>query len=59
MFEQLDSSVMDLSYSGSSVHEISVLGLRFARFKAQFIPKKFNKVADSLAHLGKFIGPKI
>ena len=32
-FEQFKSSSIDLSYNGSLVHEISVMRLRFVRFK--------------------------
>ena len=32
-FEQFESSSVDLSYNGSLVHEISVMGLSFVRFK--------------------------
>ena len=57
--ESIESSNQVLSYSGSLVHEISRLGLRFSRFKAQYAPRSCNKIVDSLAHLAKFVGTKV
>ena len=57
--ESIESSIQIFSYSGSLIHEISRLGLRLSRFKAQYVPKNFNRIADSLAHLAKFVGSKV
>ena len=56
MFEHLENISEDLSCNGSLAHEISGLGLRFRRFKAQHVPRICNRVVDSLAHLVKFVG---
>ena len=49
VFEQLKSSEMNLSYNGSLVHEISIMGLRFARFKTQFVHRNCKS--------SRFFGP--
>ena len=57
--EQIETSTLDLSYNESLVHEISVLRLRFARFKVQYVSRNCTKIADSLTHLAKFVGSKV
>ena len=57
--ECIESSTQIYTYSGSLIHEISRLGLRFSRFKAQYIPRNCNRIANSLAHLAKFVGSKV
>ena len=57
--ESIESSTQIYTYSGSLIHEISRLGLRFSRFKTQYVPKNYNRIADSLAHLAKFVGSKV
>ena len=51
--ESIESSNQVLFYSGSLVHEISKLGPRFSRLKAQYVPRNCNKITDSFAHLAK------
>ena len=36
-FENIESSLWDLSYNGTLVHDICFMGLRFDRFKAQYM----------------------
>ena len=58
-FELIESNAVGLPDNRSLVHDISVLGLSFVRFKAQYVPRCCNKIVNSLAHLAKLVGSRI
>ena len=55
----IENSVQDLSYNGSLVHEISILGLNFIRFKIEYVSRCRNTKADTLVHLAKLVGTRL
>ena len=48
-----NSSLWDLSYNWTLVHDICYTGLRFDRFKAQCVFRIGNRVANALSHYAK------
>ena len=57
-FESIETSSWNLSYNGTLVHDICSMGLRFDRFKAQFVPRTRHRVANALARYAKICWDK-
>ena len=49
VFEEFESSFMDLSHNGTLILEVCVLDLNIEHFKAKFTPRICNMIADSLS----------
>ena len=56
VLENIDSTSNDLSLNGVLLHDIGLIASEFIRFKAQFVHRQCNKVADALVHDAKSLG---